>query len=233
MLSDNRVEVERYAARIRGRRELANAFGSFIGALAEWDWFINPITFRDRGSPTSAHVSSPRPLVRSENRTLHEPDLRFACWSPSTRYNIRHGPPVPEAALANILRYLGDLQIAAGKPIGWVIGEEFGRIGGRYHCHLLVAGVRELRRDVWWERGFQQFGRIRIEPFDPTRAAAFYTAKYAAKQLGGLHFGGTLAGVNLDALGAPKLRNGRGVVVVRSAALPRKFFHLCLPRRHR
>jgi hypothetical protein len=233
MLKDNRIEVERRAAGIRGRRELANVFGSFIGALADWDWFINPITFRDRGSPTSAHGGGPRLLVRLENSTRYEPDPRLACWSPSNRYIIRHGPPVREAALASILGYLGDLQIAAGKPIGWVVGEEFGRIGGRYHCHLLVTGVRELRRDVWWERGFQQFGRMRIEPFDPTRAAAFYTAKYAAKQLGGLHFGGTLAGVNLDALEAPKLRHGRGVVVVPSAALPREFFHLCLPRRHR
>jgi hypothetical protein len=233
MLTDHRAESERRAARIRCRKELANALGNFIGGVADWDWFINPISFRDRSLPTFVRRARLRPLAHFENGARYEPDPRLNSWSPSSRYILQAGPPVPDAALASIQRFLVDLQIAAGIPIGWVIGEEFGRIGGRYHCHLLVTGVRALRRKLWWDRAFQHFGRTKISPFDPTRAAAFYTAKYAAKQLGGLHFGGTLAGVNLDALGTPKLHNGRGVVVARSAVLPREFFHLSLPRKHR
>lgn len=48
--------------------------------------------------------------------------------------------------------------------IGWVVAEEFGRVGGRWHVHLLIKGVRQLRRKKWWKRAFVRFGRSRIEP---------------------------------------------------------------------
>jgi hypothetical protein len=52
----------------------------------------------------------------------------------------------------------------ATRAIGWVIAEEFGRLGGRWHVHLLVRGVTHLRRRRWWRRAFKRFGRARIEP---------------------------------------------------------------------
>jgi hypothetical protein len=48
--------------------------------------------------------------------------------------------------------------------IGWVIAEEFGRLGGRWHVHLLIRGATQLRRAKWWRRAFIRFGRARIEP---------------------------------------------------------------------
>lgn len=51
----------------------------------------------------------------------------------------------------------------ATTAIGWVIAEEFGRVGGRWHVHLLVTGVTHLRRKKWWKRAFVRFGRSRIE----------------------------------------------------------------------
>jgi hypothetical protein len=48
--------------------------------------------------------------------------------------------------------------------IGWVIAEEFGRAGGRWHVHLIIRGVQHLRRKRWWKRAFMRFGRARIEP---------------------------------------------------------------------
>ena len=53
---------------------------------------------------------------------------------------------------------------AATAAIGWVVAEEFGRAGGRWHVHLLVRGVQHLRRKKWWKRAFRRFGRSRIEP---------------------------------------------------------------------
>jgi hypothetical protein len=52
----------------------------------------------------------------------------------------------------------------ATEAIGWVIAEEFGRAGGRWHVHLLVRGAQQLRRKKWWKRAFVRFGRSRIEP---------------------------------------------------------------------
>lgn len=232
MLPDHRIEQERRSRQFRGRQELAPAFGNFIAGLAEWDWFINPITFRDRGRPAGGE-SAPSVIHRDGSMSRYGPDPRLGAWFPSSRVRRMGGPPVPDAALAGVREYLADVGTAAATPIGWVIGEEFGNVAGRYHCHILVAGAGSLRRDVWWEEAFRRFGRTRIERFDPGRAAAYYTAKYAAKQLGGLHFGGTLAGVNLEKIEQPKDGIRRGTVVARSAAMPRGFFHMTIPRKHR
>ncbi len=51
----------------------------------------------------------------------------------------------------------------ATRTIGWVIAEEFGRAGGRWHVHLLVRGAQKIRRKKWWRRAFIRFGRSRIE----------------------------------------------------------------------
>jgi hypothetical protein len=56
------------------------------------------------------------------------------------------------------------IEAEATKQVGWVIAEEYGRIGGRWHVHLLIRGVTELRRKKWWRRAFVRFGRTRIEP---------------------------------------------------------------------
>ncbi|HEV2177315.1 MAG TPA: hypothetical protein VGW33_08955 [Terriglobia bacterium] len=140
--------------------------------------------------------------------------------------------PVPDAAITQIEEYFALVQRQAVSPIGWMIAEEFGRLGGRYHCHALVTGVAKLRRHFWWREAFRRFGRTRIEPFDPKRGAAFYAAKYAAKALGQLHFGGTLGGVDLSVSEEPKAAGGRRDTVL-SADLPRAFFRLGLGRWHR
>jgi hypothetical protein len=57
-----------------------------------------------------------------------------------------------------------DIRKIATNAIGWVIAEEFGRIGGRWHVHILIRGVQHVRRKKWWKRAFIRFGRNRIEP---------------------------------------------------------------------
>lgn len=102
---------------------------------------------------------------------------------------------VRDLAVARIEEWLADIQAAAGgKQIGWLLAEEFGRAGGRYHCHLLITGVAAQSRRFWWSEAFRRFGRSEISPFNPEQAAAFYAAKYTAKQLGLIHFGGVLSG---------------------------------------
>ncbi|SRR5579864_4542301 len=236
MLQEHRTEIERLGTLARDRRELPKAFGNFIAGLAEWHWFINPITFRDL-----RRELEPREIrIRSTDgiRSFCEQDPRLTIWQPSWRKQAwrwarQFGPPVPSVAFAKLKEFLAELEACAGRPLGWVIGEEFGAIGGRYHCHALISGIGHLRRDEWWQKAYDRFGRTRIEPFDPQRAAAYYTAKYAAKQLGGLHFGGTLAGIDLSKIDNRESRPGGKVDITRSADMARGFYHNTLSRWHR
>ena len=150
-----------------------------------------------------------------------------------------------DLAIARIEEWLSDIQAkVGGKQIGWILAEEFGRIGGRYHCHMLVTGVGKERRKFWWTEAFRRFGRSEIRPFSPWRAAAFYAAKYAAKQLGFIHFGGTLAGTVLhhfahapdgkrewrDALNESSKGVATHGIVSPSVDLPRDFYRMTLNR---
>jgi len=62
------------------------------------------------------------------------------------------------------LHHYFEIRKVATATIGWVIAEEFGRAGGRWHVHLLIQGVQHLRRKKWWKHAFVRFGRCRIEP---------------------------------------------------------------------
>jgi len=172
---------------------------------------------------------------------------KLAKWNWFVTITFREIPP-RDLAIARIEEWLADIQAGVGgKQIGWILAEEFGRIGGRYHCHMLVTGVGKERRKFWWSEAFRRFGRSEIRPFDPQLAAAFYAAKYAAKQLGFIHFGGMLAGTTLHQFAhAPDGRrewrdalneSGKGVathgVVSPSVDLPRDFYRMTLNRAKR
>lgn len=160
---------------------------------------------------------------------------------------FRGDAPCSDAAMKAIAEWLADIQAHAGaSDVGWVIAEEFGALGGRWHAHGLIAGVSRLERKFWWREAFRRFGRTRIEPFDPEQAGTFYAAKYAAKALGQIHFGGTLSGVQLgrvmrvdgrrvwaDLLAARSAPCGTHGVVAPSANVERTFFRLGMRRWHR
>lgn len=145
--------------------------------------------------------------------------------------------------MAQIGEWLADVEALAGEgQVGWVVAEEFGRAGGRWHAHGMVSGVDALHRRFWWAEAFRRFGRTRIEPFDLERGAAFYAAKYAAKQLGKIHFGGRLAGVQVSRMfHEGRFRRWQETLpesepmatkdtVAPSADLPRDFFRMTLRR---
>jgi hypothetical protein len=128
--------------------------------------------------------------------------------------------------------YFEEIQQEAHQPIAWMVAEEFGRINRRFHCHGLAGGVKHLSRRFWWAEAFRLFGRTEIKPFDPGRGAAFYAAKYAAKQLGAIHFGGTLAGIVLSRCEIPSTVGGKQTVF-RSAGVEKDFYRISLGRWHR
>lgn len=171
----------------------------------------------------------------------------LAAWSwfvnPIT---FRGDAPCSDSAMQGIGEWLADLQaFAGGSHVGWVIAEEFGALGGRWHCHGLICGVSHLSRRFWWAEAYRRFGRTRIELFDPAQAGAFYAAKYAAKALGKIHFGGTLAGVELSRVVRRERRrawddspessepSATHEVVLPSANLEKSFFRLGFRRWHR
>jgi len=168
-------------------------------------------------------------------------------WDWFVTFTFREEVQSPDLAMERISEWLADIEAHAGRPLGWVIAEEFGALGGRWHCHGLICGTSELERRFWWREAFRRFGRTRIEPFDPSRAAAFYAAKYAAKALGKIHFGGMLAGVELsrvtrtdgfrrawtDSLAKDSRPVSTRPVISPSANLERGFFRLGLGRWHR
>lgn len=219
MLPDRAGNVERIQHDFERRQALAVAFGDWVSkSLGPWDWFINPISFRDRHpdlerNPTTGEPRRYRTTRQFGAMRTYVPDPRLKSWEPDFRGRLNPGPPVPDKALAEIKDWLFQIQDEADRPIRWMIAEEFGGIGGRYHCHGLVAGVAHLRRDVWWEKAFEQFGRTKILPFNPEEGGAFYAAKYAAKQLGALHFGGPMPDAEFAAILAPAPNVGRVDVV--------------------
>jgi hypothetical protein len=48
MLTDHRIQQERWARENRQRRKMPRAFGRLIAGLAPWDWFFNPLSFQDQ-----------------------------------------------------------------------------------------------------------------------------------------------------------------------------------------
>lgn len=162
-------------------------------------------------------------------------------WDWWVTITFRNEVKSPEAGVSSVKEWLALVEIMAGNRIGYVIAEEFGGWGGRFHCHLLVSGVRSLQRKFWWGEAFRRFGRTRIEPFDPEQAAAYYAAKYAAKQLGRLHFGGFFEGqevvqtqerFELTGQGAQVVTK-RGCEIAPSADMPRDFYRMTSTRWHR
>ena len=62
----------------------------------------------------------------------------FRSTDPNARYSRTEGPPTPQVAIARIEMWLMEIESVAGNPVGYMIAEEFGRLGGRYHCHALA-----------------------------------------------------------------------------------------------
>jgi hypothetical protein len=230
MLTDHRIEQERRAREYRQRRNLPRDLGKFIASLPGWDLFVT-LTLRNR-KPQREETWERGKLRREANVTICKPDPQLVRYEPSSRHSPADHPPNPQVVLWRIKEWLTDIEKAAGKPIGWVIAEEFGRWGGRWHCHILITGVLHLCRRRLLLEAYQRFGYTSIEPYDPGRGAAYYVAKYSGRTLGEIHFGGTLAGVDLSECEKSHSAGGSRDVVV-SAPLLRSNFHSCLPRGHR
>jgi hypothetical protein len=82
-----------------------------------------------------------------------------------------------------LARWLRDLEKAAGSPIAWFRGDEYGERFGKFHMHGLIANVAHMGRFQWMRR-WEPNGYARIYAYDPLKGAAYYVSKYVRKQLG-------------------------------------------------
>lgn len=88
------------------------------------------------------------------------------------------------------LRNVGDSRGLHGHY--WFRAREFQKDRGVPHFHLLVGGVKDLRRDEAWEWWFKRYGFARILPYEAEKGARFYLCKYVTKELGDFEFSDNL-----------------------------------------
>ncbi|HEV2491483.1 MAG TPA: hypothetical protein VG204_00260 [Terriglobia bacterium] len=94
MLTDHRMEQERWAREMRERRKLPRTFGHFIANLAAWDWFVT-LTLGDWESQAEEAWERDE-LCKEANVTVCKPDPRLARHEPSSRYSSASVlPPFP------------------------------------------------------------------------------------------------------------------------------------------
>jgi hypothetical protein len=80
--------------------------------------------------------------------------------------------------------WLRSLERAAGHPIFWFRGDEFGSRFGKFHMHLLIGNVAHLHRFTWMERWAVRNGWARVFEYNPALGARYYVAEYVNKQFG-------------------------------------------------
>jgi ribonuclease HI len=124
-----------------------------------------------------------------DTSAMGEHVAQLAPWSWWATFTFRRMPS-RSGALAQVRRYLEQLETAAAQPIESVFLEDFGDIGGRYHFHLLIAGVDHLSSDVWEREACRQFGDCEIKPYDGEQGAAHYVAGKAVSKDRDLHYYG-------------------------------------------
>lgn len=102
---------------------------------------------------------------------------------------------IPTVTVEFLLRNLRELDLWAWENNGgylpwWVAAVEphRGRGPWDYHLHVLMGGLRGLQREAVWRWWYKHVGRARVLPME--EGAAFYVAKYAAKE-GGIYFSET------------------------------------------
>jgi hypothetical protein len=199
---------------------------TFRDTRLEWDYrFHRPVRVPMTDRPVRPPVLWQQDLV-----TRLAPDPRLECRQSADL-------PTPAEQWRHTRLYLHELEwrgrVTSGRPVGWFAAEEFGKVDRRFHIHFLIAGVAHLDRTEWWKRAFDRFGRVHIDAFDPRKAAPFYAAKYAAKTLGELHFGGTLQACDLNEFeNRPGVSGGR-IVIARVDRRFRARYDLTMPRWHR
>ena len=94
--------------------------------------------------------------------------------------------------------FIRALEGATGRSIPYFRADQLGNINGRFHFHALIANVDDLRRLTWmdWWNKFNGFAQI--EPFDSTKGAPWYCARYLVRPNAEYDLGGNWSLVQMS-----------------------------------
>lgn len=159
--------------------EINQAFGEFLERLANWDVFA---TWTFGRPPVSSSITAS---------------------GKSFRIDGQYKGHVSEAGAAYWARRIFDIwRSMAGVPIYGFWATEVGEVGGLVHLHALAGNVghvppycgERMPSSVWNLRccllHASPVGVARVLPYDKSRGAGFYVAKYVTKQVGEYGFVG-------------------------------------------
>lgn len=99
-------------------------------------------------------------------------------WWATLTFRDEYSPNAADRAFLRWARWLR----TDSPSLGYFVGHELGRIGGRLHLHALIGGLQpQVYRTAAWKRWHDRHGRAEILPYDPDRGASHYISKYVAK----------------------------------------------------
>jgi len=127
--------------------------------------------------------------------------------------------------------FVSQLAAQLGAPVDYILCDQTGRNGGRFHLHALLAadGLGEYPRAELEEWLRRRAGWSRALPFE--RGAAHYLGRYIGRNLGTAEWD-IMVGDCKTVGNSEWPEVGRSVVVT-SAELPKALFHQTMPGRRR
>ncbi len=141
------------------------------------------------------------------------------------------GRPSPDYAHHLFGRLVSHLERELGSTPDYVVADQYGALGGRFHQHWILAGNgldAYPRREIWeWLK--QRAGWSRVVPFE--RGAAYYISRYIGRDAQACDWQVRI-GPELSSQQPPLQLRGR-LVVARTPEMPRECFHNTLTRWHR
>jgi hypothetical protein len=142
-----------------------------------------------------------------------------------------NGRPHPDFAHNFFTRLVNHLESDLRTRVDYVVADQFGEIGGRFHQHAILAACgldRYSRTELWkWVR--EKAGWNRMLPFE--RGAAFYISRYIGRDAHKCDWNFRIGEVD-SSLTIPKPAPGK-TVLVQSAPVEKAFYHAGLHRRKR
>lgn len=164
---------------------IKQAWGDFVDKMGArkggWDWYAT-LTYRPV-EPTYTEYKERSGLVYQGKtyKVLDTPGWDKPGWKYTTR-----------ACDA----FLTELGACKGiQDTWWFRARETQYWRGVPHFHLLIGGVKDLRRMDFVDWHFGKYGIARIEPYMQEMGAKYYLCKYVTKELGDIEFSPNLIGV--------------------------------------
>jgi hypothetical protein len=93
--------------------------------------------------------------------------------------------------------FIRALEKATKREVPFFRADQLGDVNGRFHFHALIANVDDLRRLTWMDWWNRLNGFAQIEPFDPTRGAPWYCARYLLRQNTEYELGGDFSAIHV------------------------------------